>query len=377
MTESTMPSETEPTAPPSPTEDPAGPAGPAGQAGQAALGTAHAGHYLQAFARFDERGANGPAWNSAAAAGNLGWLIYRQLWRAAAAFAAALGVWALIAVGLLRWADFLPLGVRAGLALALLLFLLLVPGFYGTALLHTQVRQRLIAAVKRAATIDEACTLLRWQGDVERRRGGWGVAGLLMLGVALGGGLWSWTNTTAPALESPAVEGSLALHAPPATEPLAPAPAPVAPPPLAASAEPPPVPASEPSLAEPPAAVDAALGADTATAAQAAAPAVVAPVPNGAASTASTATLAPPPAVKLVRVKGFGVSVGLFAVRANAERVQAKLRAAGLPVLSDPIESARGPMTRVRVGPFDSREQAQAAAKRVRALGLDARVYAP
>ena len=377
MTESTMPSETEPTAPPSPTEDPAGPASPAGQAGQAALyqaalGTAHAGHYLQAFARFDERGANGPAWNSAAAAGNLAWLMYRQLWRAAAAFAAALGVWALIAVGLLRWVDFLPLGVRAGLALALLLCLLLLPGFYGTALLHTQVRQRLIAAVKRAATIDEACTLLRWQGDVERRRGGWGVAGLLMLGVALGGGLWFWTNTAAPALESPALQGSLALPAPPATEP----PAPAAPPAPAVSAEPPPVPASEPSLAEPPA-VDAALGADTASAAQAAAPAVVAPAPNGAASTAATATVAPPPAVVLVRVKGFGVSVGLFAVRANAERVQAKLRAAGLPVLSDPIESARGPMTRVRVGPFDSREQAQAAAKRVRALGLDARVYAP
>ena len=34
-----------------------------------------------------------------------------------------------------------------------------------------------------------------------------GAAGL----VALGGGLWSWTNTTAPALESPAAEGSLAI----------------------------------------------------------------------------------------------------------------------------------------------------------------------
>ncbi len=78
-----------------------------------------------------------------------------------------------------------------------------------------------------------------------------------------------------------------------------------------------------------------------------------------------------------VRVRGYGVSVGLFAVVANAERARARLVAAGLPVLSDPVESARGPLTRVRVGPFESRAQAQAAAEQVRALGLDARVYAP
>jgi len=46
-------------------------------------------------------------------------------------------------------------------------------------------------------------------------------------------------------------------------------------------------------------------------------------------------------------------------------------------VVSDPIESARGPLTRVRVGPFEQREQAQVAAERVRALGLDANIYAP
>jgi cell division protein FtsN len=31
----------------------------------------------------------------------------------------------------------------------------------------------------------------------------------------------------------------------------------------------------------------------------------------------------------------------------------------------------------VRVGPFDRREDAEAAAQKVRALGLEARVYAP
>jgi cell division septation protein DedD len=77
------------------------------------------------------------------------------------------------------------------------------------------------------------------------------------------------------------------------------------------------------------------------------------------------------------RIKEHGVSVGLFAVPENAERIQAKLVAAGLPVLQEPIESAKGPLTRVRVGPFERRDQAQAAAARVRALGLEARVDAP
>jgi adhesin transport system outer membrane protein len=79
----------------------------------------------------------------------------------------------------------------------------------------------------------------------------------------------------------------------------------------------------------------------------------------------------------VVRPRGHGVNVGLFALPANAERVRAQLEDVGLPVVSDPIKSARGPLTRVRVGPFEQREQAQVAAERVRALGLDAHTYAP
>jgi cell division septation protein DedD len=341
---------------------------------RAALGPVHAEHYLPAFARFDERGANGPTWNTAAALGNLGWLVYRQLWGAAGEFAVALGIWALIAFGLAAWVDFLPLGVRAGLALALLLLLLLVPGLYGTALLHAQVRRRMIAAVKQAATVEEACTLLRWQGDAERRRGAWGVAGLLVVAVALVWGLWSWTNSAGSLPVSSSVEGSVVQDAAPAAAPAESSPA--AAPEVAATAAPASGDAGEPDAAETPAPVAAASHTETAAEAQATnAPeaALAEPAPDRAAPAGS----GEPPAGVAVRVKGFGVSVGLFGVRANAERAQARLEAAGLPVLSDPIESARGPLTRVRVGPFDNREQAQAAAERVRALGLDARVYAP
>jgi cell division septation protein DedD len=71
------------------------------------------------------------------------------------------------------------------------------------------------------------------------------------------------------------------------------------------------------------------------------------------------------------------VAVGLFADPANADRAALRLRNAGLPVTVDPIESARGPLTRVRVGPFATREEALAASETVRNLGLEARVYGP
>jgi cell division septation protein DedD len=325
---------------------------------RAALWPVHAEHYLPVFARFDERGASGPAWNTAAAVGSLGWLVYRQLWGAAGEFAAALAVWALMAAGLAFWADFLPMGVRAGLALALLILLLLVPGLYGTALLHAQIRRRMIAAVQQAATMDEACILLRWQGDAHRRRGAWGVAGLLLIWALLAGWVWmaSPTRPVSPAaLSEPTPMAELARARAPA-ETLVEAPPVVTP---ATATEP----TSMPAVSAPPAPAPDVVAAQTALLADA--------------TPLSTTATEPPVTGVAMRVKGYGVSVGLFAVPENAKQAQAKLLEAGLPVLSDPIESARGPLTRIRVGPFNSREQAQAAAERVRALGLDARVYAP
>jgi cell division septation protein DedD len=334
---------------------------------QAALGPVHAEHYLPVFARFDERGANGPAWNTAAALGSLAWLVYRQLWGAAGEFIAALTAWALIAAGLVFWADFLPIGVRVGLALVLLLLLLLVPGLYGTALLHAQIRRRMIAAVQQAATMDEACTLLRWQGDAHRHRGAWSVAGLLLIAGVLAGALWLAAPTmfvSPAAMSNPLLVADQGASAPALMS---------APGDTQHAAVP--VTISE-ALTAPEAA--AALRPEPAVA-QTAAVSETKPIlaALGDASPLAAPAVEPPVAEVVTRVKGYGVSVGLFAVAANAERAQSQLSAAGLPVLSDPIESARGPLTRVRVGPFDSREQAQAAAKRVRSLGLDARVYAP
>jgi cell division septation protein DedD len=87
--------------------------------------------------------------------------------------------------------------------------------------------------------------------------------------------------------------------------------------------------------------------------------------------------MAPPPrtAPATGLVHGFYINVGLFAVPGNGRNAYQKLEAAGLPVFSDGIQSKKGPLTRVRVGPFTTRAQADAAAKKIQALQLAAVVF--
>ena len=54
-----------------------------------------------------------------------------------------------------------------------------------------------------------------------------------------------------------------------------------------------------------------------------------------------------------------------------------QLMDAGLPALTQELESTKGTRTRVRVGPFETRAEADAAAEKIRALKLDAAVFKP
>jgi DedD protein len=74
-------------------------------------------------------------------------------------------------------------------------------------------------------------------------------------------------------------------------------------------------------------------------------------------------------------VPGFYINVGLFAVPTNGTQAYKKLEDAGLPVFSDGIKTKQGNLTRVRVGPFNTRAEADAAAKQITALKLDAVVF--
>lgn len=67
----------------------------------------------------------------------------------------------------------------------------------------------------------------------------------------------------------------------------------------------------------------------------------------------------------------------MFAKAPNAEKARALLAEARLPVEVQTLDMPNGARIRVRVGPFETRDQAQAAAVKVRALGLDAVTYPP
>jgi DedD protein len=63
-----------------------------------------------------------------------------------------------------------------------------------------------------------------------------------------------------------------------------------------------------------------------------------------------------------------------LAALANAEKVKAlvaQLNAAHLPHYTEPVTTAEGTVTRVRVGPFGTREAAEDAQRRLQRLGLE------
>jgi cell division septation protein DedD len=69
---------------------------------------------------------------------------------------------------------------------------------------------------------------------------------------------------------------------------------------------------------------------------------------------------------------GFYVNVGVFAMAQNAATVRSKLDGAGFSIVADTVKAKDAHATRIRVGPFAKRAQAQAAAKKIHALKLDA-----
>ena len=68
------------------------------------------------------------------------------------------------------------------------------------------------------------------------------------------------------------------------------------------------------------------------------------------------------------------VQVGAFAEATGAREVRSKLERAGLKTYTHVAETSQGQRTRVRVGPFDNRADAEKAAARVKALGLPAAI---
>jgi cell division protein FtsN len=95
------------------------------------------------------------------------------------------------------------------------------------------------------------------------------------------------------------------------------------------------------------------------------------------ASKAQAPKVAAAPAVAAVVAPQFMVNVGLFADENNARNAHTQLTDAGLPASQQAVKGPRGRFTRVRVGPYETEAQAQTAADKIQALGLDAMVVKP
>jgi DedD protein len=158
------------------------------------------------------------------------------------------------------------------------------------------------------------------------------------------------------ALPAPAKPAAGSAPAPKVAAAPAPVPAPVeaAPPPKAAATEPAPAKGAEPAPPKP--------------APQKAAdpvPPKAAPAKTEAAKPAATETNG-----------RFVVQVGAFAEAAAVREARSKVEKLGLTTYTQQVDTASGPRTRVRLGPFATREEADKAAAKVKAAGLPGAVLA-
>lgn len=79
-----------------------------------------------------------------------------------------------------------------------------------------------------------------------------------------------------------------------------------------------------------------------------------------------------PPAV--AAKKGFAVQLGVYADSENAKLTIAKMKDAKLAVYTDSIPIKNGSATRVRVGPFTTREKADSALAQIKLAGSDGKI---
>lgn len=71
---------------------------------------------------------------------------------------------------------------------------------------------------------------------------------------------------------------------------------------------------------------------------------------------------------------GFAIQVAALSDAARAKELQAKITGGGMKAYTEVVQTARGPVTRVRVGPYASREAAEKARAQLQKLQLDGKV---
>ena len=397
---------------------------------RASLGPINLDYYLPLFLRFEVADGGSPGWNWAACLYTLNWMAFRNLWREAFMYGLSIVGAVLLVLGLGRMVFQFSDLVQTGMLAMLVVLSFGLPGVYGNALLHAATRKKMAHALAVSNTMQQACTLLSLQAASKKRFIWLAVVNTTLAIIAAA--LYLWLGNTATTAPPNTVTGAVGQVTLPVTAPVVPAvsgltataayptlasastpasaapvviPAPLASAPEAAIPSPalttsataptPTQPIEPPAPSEPvtfvprrPLAVASAPkeAEDTSMAfsspsirsspapglAQAETPPPAKVVP--AKTRVKPATSPPLPATPATPGKHYVINVGLFANEANARKAHAKLVEAGLTAFTQELDTARGKRTRVRVGPFASAAQADAAAVKVRALQLDAQV---
>ena len=334
---------------------------------RAALGPVNTERYMPVFARLDAVGRTLTSWHWSACFFTLGWMVFRRLWGAALVYVAAAEGVALLVFGvgrpLLQW----PQAVEWGVVGAFAVVGSVIPGLYAHAILHADIRKRVTSALAASANIPQACDLLAAQA-VSRKRlhgviGGHAliVAAALLAYMLFPQGLFD-APAAAPAPTKPASQGiATNTQSPDNTRSAKPA---------AANTEnrtPPPPTSKASAPANAKASAPAPAASKTASATKSAEPARPKPTAAAKAPAEDLATVGSAP--------GFYINVGLFADESNARKAQSRLLNEGLPAFRQTLDGAKGTRVRVRVGPYTSRSQAEAAAATVKTLGLEAVVF--
>jgi DedD protein len=167
-------------------------------------------------------------------------------------------------------------------------------------------------------------------------------------------------NIKIPSPESGAFAPNVApLPPPPESKPVAKAPAPPEPKPVA---EPKPAPAVK-EAAEPPAKMEVANT-----------PAKAAETKDAAKKISAVPKEEPAKKAAPLATGPFVVQVVALSDAVKAKQMQQQITSAGIKAYTEIVKTAKGDVTRVRVGPFASRNAAEKAQQQLKAIGLDGKV---
>ena len=297
-----------------------------------AIGPVNTAYYLSLFAQWELEHRRQTRWNWAAALVTLDWLIFRKMGLHAMAYLGAVAVSVLLVFCLgTAWMGFSSPALW-GLTAGIVLIAVLVPALLGNRWFQLACNKNMTAALRSNTDVARACEAL--EHHASRRQRGIVIAAVHTAGL-LGLGLVA-TQFAEFTQRAGVRSGPAANH-------------------------------RSPQMAS-----GLVMQSASAPAAPVSAPVSVAHLPASAARATTSAPSLKIPVLAAKASAGYLINVGLFAVARNAQAAKEKLEAQKLPVTTDTLEMQGGPRIRVRCGPFDTKEQAQAAAVKIRALGLEA-----